>query len=42
MTQLARESYVDACKRLEAYETPSWAIDAVLDVELTRRIRRSS
>lgn len=35
MTQISRESYVDACKRLEAYETPRWAIDAVLDVELT-------
>jgi len=25
----------DLCRRLEAYETPRWAIEAILDVELT-------
>lgn len=37
MTRAARESYVDVCKRLEAYETPRWPIEAILDVELTTR-----
>lgn len=31
----AAESLEDLCKRVEAYETPFWAIDAVLEVELT-------
>lgn len=29
------EQLVDICKRLEAYETPRWAIESVLDVEIT-------
>lgn len=35
MTQAAPESLMDKCKRLEAFETPRWAIEAILDVELT-------
>jgi len=31
------ESLTDLCKRVEAYETPQWAIEAVLDVEVTTR-----
>lgn len=31
----AAESLTDLCKRLEAFETPRWAIEAILDVELT-------
>jgi len=29
------EQLTDLCKRLEAYETPRWAIESVLDVEIT-------
>lgn len=29
------ETLTDLCKRLEAYETPRWAIESILDVELT-------
>lgn len=35
MTVVAKESLTDLCKRLEAFETPRWAIEAILDVELT-------
>lgn len=35
MSGSVQESYVEVCKRLEAFETPGWAIDAVLGVELT-------
>lgn len=35
MTTVAAETLTDLCKRLEAFQTPVWAIDAVLDVELT-------
>lgn len=35
MTDVAAETLTDLCKRLEAFETPRWAIEAVLDVELT-------
>lgn len=31
------EHLTDICKRLEAYATPRWSIEAVLDVELTTR-----
>lgn len=31
----AHEKLIGLCKRLEAYQTPAWAIDAILDVELT-------
>lgn len=33
----AHETLTDLCKRLEAFETPQWAIEAVLDVEVTTR-----
>lgn len=33
----ARESLTDLCKRLEAFQTPRWAIEGVLDVELTTK-----
>lgn len=35
MTTVEDDTLEDLCKRVEAYETPFWAIDAVLDVELT-------
>lgn len=35
MTTVAAESLTDLCKRLEAFETPRWAIESILDVELT-------
>lgn len=35
MTEVARETLTDLCKRLEAFQTQRWAIEAVLDVELT-------
>lgn len=35
MTEVADETLTDLCKRLEAFETPKWAIAAVLDVEVT-------
>lgn len=35
MTTVADETLTDLCKRLEAFETPRWAIEAILDVELT-------
>lgn len=35
MTTVAAETLTDLCKRLEAFETPAWAIDAILDVEIT-------
>lgn len=35
MTVVAAETLTDLCKRLEAFETKRWAIEAVLDVELT-------
>ena len=35
MTTLEDDTLEDLCKRLEAFETPRWAIEAVLDVELT-------
>ena len=35
MSEVATESLTDLCKRLEAFETPRWAIEAILDVELT-------
>jgi hypothetical protein len=31
------ESLMALCKRVEAFETPRWAIEALLDVELTTR-----
>jgi len=37
MSEVATESLTDLCKRLEAFETPRWAIEAVLDVELTTK-----
>lgn len=33
----AKESLTSMCKRLEAYATPRWAVESVLDVELTSR-----
>ncbi len=35
MSEVATETLTDLCKRLEAFETPRWAIEAVLDVEVT-------
>ena len=35
MTSIANTSLVDLCKHLEAFETPRWAIESILDVELT-------
>lgn len=35
MSELAVETLTDLCKRLEAFETPRWAIESILDVELT-------
>lgn len=37
MTEVARETLTDLCKRLEAFETQQWAVEGVLDVELTSR-----
>lgn len=31
------EPLADICKRLEAYATPRWAVESILDVELTTR-----
>lgn len=31
------EALTDICKRLEAYATPRWAVESILDVELTTR-----
>ena len=31
------ESLTELCRRVEAYETPRWAIQAILDVELTNK-----
>lgn len=35
MSDVMFENLTDTCKRLEAYETPRWPIEAVLDVEVT-------
>lgn len=37
MTEVAEETLTDLCERLEAFETPRWAIESILDVELTTR-----
>lgn len=37
MSDVAHETLTDLCKRVEAYETPRWAIEAILDVELTTK-----
>lgn len=37
MSVIVAESLTDICKRLEAYETPLWAIESLLAVELTTR-----
>lgn len=34
---MTAEPLIDRCKRLEAFETPAWAIEGVLDVEVTTR-----
>lgn len=38
MTEVVLENLTDLCKRLEAYETPRWTIESVLDVELTTQL----
>lgn len=35
MSEVLEETLSERCRRLEAFETPRWAIDAVLDVEIT-------
>ena len=37
MTTVVDETIKDMCVRLEAFQTPRWAIDSILDVELTTR-----
>jgi hypothetical protein len=37
MTSIANTSLEELCKRLEAYATPRWAVESILDVELTTR-----
>lgn len=37
MSSIAKTSLEDLCKRLEAYATPRWAVESILDVELTTR-----
>lgn len=36
-TAVISNSLADICRELEAYQTPRWAIESVLDVELTTR-----
>lgn len=37
MSEDGTETVTDICKRLEAYATPRWAVESILDVELTTR-----